>query len=357
MSFYEDSTIRRKRLQDGQVTIIPFIGFPRLAKHIPGFIPGDQVVITANTAIGKSRFMRKLCIKDPIKFAEQSGIKLKIFLNSLEETAAKVESTFVASVLHEKYGISLDYYTLNHYCFAGNMPNDDVWLKVKDCKDFVEENIKKYVEVIHISNGFGIYKHVRQWLALHGVFSFKGNPVAIGDQWDHYEPNDPNTFVIVITDTINKLQPEAGDDLYRSIRRFSEVYSRKHLGMSCGVINVLIQQQSPDKEKLELNLRGHTLIEKLKPSLDALRDVRSTQEDATIVLGLFSPGKYKEYSYGGYEDIRKVKGKFRSLVLLKTRESALDDDNELPLIAYFERDEFEELPTPDDEKLKEFLVD
>ena len=249
MSFYENSGKRRERLKEGKHTIIPF-SFPRLSRVIPGFIPGDQVIITANTGLGKSRFMRKICIKDPIKFAERTGIKLKIFLNSLEETSEKVQSTFVAAALHELYGIELDYYTLNHYCSADRMVDDDLWLKVKDAEAHVQ-GINKYLEVIHIPNGYGIYKHVRQWLAANGTFSYQGKPVEIGQQWDHYEHNDPDTFVIVITDTVNKMQAEGGDDLYKSLIKFSSQYSRRHLGMSCGVINVLIQQQSPDKNTTE----------------------------------------------------------------------------------------------------------
>lgn len=351
MSFYDDSSRRRERLKKGEFTILPFSGFSRLASFIPGIIPGDQIVLTANTGIGKSRFMRKIFIKDPIKYAKENGIKLKIFLNSLEETKEKVETTFVASALYEMFGIELDYYKLNHYCTANNMPDDATWLKVNEAKKLVESNIHKYVEVMHINNPYGIYKHVRNWLFENGEFTFQGKPIKEGEQWDRYEKYDPNMFVLLITDTINKLQAEKGETLYTTIRKFSEVYSRKHLGMSCGVINILVQQQSPDKEKLETNFRGETMIDKMKPSLDALRDCRATQEDATIVFGLFDPLKYNSFTYSGYPDLRNLKGDFRTLSILKTRESGLSD-REVPIVAYFNRDEFEELPLPEEESLK-----
>lgn len=355
MSFYEQSDQRRQWLKEGKYTIIPF-ALKRFRDFIPGLIHGDQLIITANTGLGKSRFMRKICVKDPIKFAEQTGIKLKIFLNSLEETVEKVQSTFVASALYELYGIDMDYYTLNHYCSVSDMPDDDTWVKVKEAEKHVKDSINKYLEVIHISNAYGIYKHVRDWLAANGTFSYQGKPVTVGQQWDHYEYNDPNTFVIVITDTVNKMQPESEDSLYRSLIKFSSQYSRRHLGMSCGVISVLIQQQSPDKEKLETNLKGQTLIEKMKCGLDTLRDCRATQEDATIILGLFDPTKYHEYEYKGYPDLRKLKGDFRVLQFLKVREAKMVTERELPLIAYFSRDDFEELPLPGDNKLTAFYT-
>lgn len=348
MTFYEQSSLRRDQLKRGEYTFIPFSSFPRLAQHVPGFIPGDQVIITANTGQGKSRFMRKICIKDPIAFAEQYGIKLKIFLNSLEETIEKVQSTFVASALYELYGIEIDYYTLNHYCSRDNMVEDDLWVKVKEAERHVQQTISKYLEVIHISNGYGIYKHVREWLFRNGTFTYKGAEVSVGDQWDNYIPNEPNTFVIVITDTVNKLRPEKSDTLYNSLIDFSSKYSRNLLGMRCGVINVLVQQQSPDKERVEMNLKGQTMIDKLKCSLDALRDCRATQEDATLILGLFDPVKYQGYHYKGYPDLRNLKGDFRVLQFLKVREAKMSSDRELPLIAHFGRDEFEELPLPNE---------
>lgn len=110
------------------------------------------------------------------------------------------------------------------------------------------------------------------------------------------------------------------------------------------------------KEKLETNLKGQTLIEKMKCGLDTLRDCRATQEDATIILGLFDPTKYHEYEYKGYPDLRNLKGDFRVLQFLKVREVKMVTERELPLIAYFSRDDFEELPLPGDEKLQSFYT-
>lgn len=110
------------------------------------------------------------------------------------------------------------------------------------------------------------------------------------------------------------------------------------------------------KEKLETNFKGQTLLDKMKCGLDTLRDCRATQEDATIIFGLFDPVKYHEYEYRGYPDLRNLKGDFRILQFMKFREVKMKVERELPLIAYFGRDEFEELPLPGETGLSSFYL-
>ena len=62
MSFYEQSDQRRQWLKEGKYTIIPF-ALKRFRDFIPGLIHGDQLIITANTGLGKSRFMRKIFVE------------------------------------------------------------------------------------------------------------------------------------------------------------------------------------------------------------------------------------------------------------------------------------------------------
>lgn len=350
--FYKGTTNRKERIQQGIPTIIPFKSFDRLAKFIPGIIPGEQIIICANTGIGKSRFMRKIIIKDPLRYAIENDLKIKIFLNSLEESIDKVVSTFVSSYLYEKYGLQLNFYELNNYSIEAL--DNDTMAKIAEAKGYVD-HLQQYIDIVHISNPYGFYLHIWKWLFKNGIFYNDNTKLeSYSVQWNKYVPNDPNQIVIAISDTINKYQEENGKGVYNTLRTFSEFYSRKLLGIQCNVINVLIQQLSPDKEKLELNFKGKTIIEKVKPSLDALRDCRATQEDATLIFGLFDPSKYGENHYQGYE-LNKLDGKFRSLIVLKTREGELDANNEIPLVAYLGRDEFEELPLPQDtENLRKY---
>ncbi len=304
----------------------------------------------------KSRLTRKMFIRDIIDFGERQKLKVKIILNSLEESENKVISTLVANDIYKKYGVQINYFELNN--FALTPMSDELDCMVQSARESIND-YEKYVDIIHIGNPTGVYKYVIDYLFTSGTFLKNGTPLKEvkyrSDEWDTYIPNDPSEIVIVISDTINKYQAENNNTHYQSLRTFSEFYSRNLLGLRCGVISVIIQQQKGSKEAIDTNFRGTTIIEKLKPSLDALADNTGTQQDATLILGLFNPVKFGDNNYGGYPDLTNLTGKFRVLSVLKTREGELEANNEIPLYCQLGIDEFTEMPKPHEkELLKQF---
>jgi len=299
----------------------------------------------------KSRFVRKVFVKDIIDYANQSGLEVHIILNSLEESENKVISTLVASDIYRRYGVQVNYYDLNNY---STKPMSSEQMKMIAESEGAIEDYMKYVDIVHISNPTGFYKYVMDYLYSTGTFLLKGQPLKekkyYSTEWDTYIPDNPARIVVAISDTMNKYQPENGD-FYRTLRTFSEFYSRNLLGLRCGVISIIIQQQKGSKEAIDTNFRGATIIEKLKPSIDALADITGSAQDATLILGLFSPLKFGECNYNGYPDLTKLNGKFRVLSVLKTREGELEQNNEIPLFCQLAIDEFEELPLPKESEL------
>ena len=83
-----------------------------------------------------------------------------------------------------------------------------------------------------------------------------------------------------------------------------------------GFIPVNVQQQTSAKEQVESNFRGASVTEKLEPSLDGLANNKETQRDANIVLGLFSPARYKITEHRTY-DITFWDNFYRSMHILK----------------------------------------
>lgn len=51
-AFWAVTKRNKELLESGFPTIIPFTTFPRLAKFIPGVVPSDYVLVTANTSVG-----------------------------------------------------------------------------------------------------------------------------------------------------------------------------------------------------------------------------------------------------------------------------------------------------------------
>lgn len=363
MSWFKefDKTIveRQRQLNTGVPTLIPFRSFPRLSEHVPGIVPGEQVIITASTGLGKSRFMRKLFIKDVVQYCKETGLSVKIFLNSLEESKEKVVSTLINSSIYQKTGKSYKFYDLNNFRTAPM--SSSLYAEIKSAEEDLDL-MESFMSIVHEANPYGFYKTVLNWLFDNGAFYKAGVPImdktlvsTDSNSWDKYVPNNPNQIVIAIIDTIDAYQEESGRNLYDTVKRASKFFHRKQLGLMCNVITVIIQQQVPDKERLELNMRGQTLLDKMKPSLDALATCRATQSDATLILGIFDPLKFGAYTYSGYKDLRGLKGQFRSLILLKTREGEKVTDNEVPLCAYLGRDEFEEMPPPGSPELNAYF--
>lgn len=352
--YYENLEARQRRLKAGIPTIIP-VTFPRLSKHVPGFIPGEStVIVTGGTGSGKSRFVRKMLIQDVIYFCKKYDLKTTVFLNSLEERKSKVISTLVATYLADTYDIEKSYYDLNNFGIKP-MPDDLLFL-IKESEEYINE-FEKHVQIVHFPNPTGMFKHVMDYLQDNGVFLKKGKTINVKEvnyystEWDTYIPNDPTHIIIAITDTLNKYQAEKSNTHYQTLRTFSEFYSHNLLGLRCGVLNCMVQQQKGGKEALETNFKGATIIEKMKPSLDALADCSGTQQDATEIFGVFNPVKWDDYTYGGYPDLRNLDGKFRTISVLKCREGELEMNNEIPMFCKLGYDHFEEMPFPSEKEL------
>ena len=357
-NYQKDINFRQEKLNKGIATLIPFKSFPRLSQKVPGIIPGDTVIITGGTGEGKSRFARSL-FKDTISFCEESGLEVEIIINSLEESTEKFIVSSLSSALYKKYKIKTNYFQLANY--STKPMSQELLNQINSCKEDVD-SLQKYVSIVHIANPYGFYVHVLKRLWDTGKFYLKNNQITSFEEvkknsnnWDKYIPDNPNRIVIVCSDTIDAYIAESGKTKYETVLDFSKFFTRKILGLQCNVISFFIQQQSSDLERIQTNFKGQTVLEKLKPGLDTLLTCKATAQDASLVFGLFNPVKYGTTDYLGYERLDEFQDcDFRSIIILKTREGEKTVDNEVPVAAYFSRDEIVELPKPFTKELNQF---
>lgn len=325
--------------------------FPKLKGYFPGFIKSDYALISASTSIGKSKFAYFL-VKHLLNLRHKlPSLSLKIFYNSLEEPVEKFMAIFKMMYLKRKYGIQISYYNLMGYSM--NQFDPKLIPLIVEASEFCKLHVEPYLEVVSIPQTIGFYKLVRNHLADTGTFyGIDGKPIEkMGDMWITYKPHNPSHWVVAVSDHIGNYLEEPGKSKYETIGNFSAYYTRQLLGLKCGVVSIIVQQQVAAKEALEVNVKGKTLIDKMKPSLDGLAENKSTQRDATVAIGLFSPFKWKDHlpnaMYNGF-DLDVWKNNLRMLILLKSREaeSALDE-RELPV--YFDGglSEFIELDSSD----------
>lgn len=350
MTLYNRQVTWLKKVKEYQEKGIQlYVPFPkrygRLKTFYPGLMKGENIIITANSGIGKSKFIKDFFINIPIEYAlrQKGKIKLKIFFNNLEDSDSQVVTGFISKEIYKQsqHTKIRTYFELNGY--KGDI-TEGLLKEIEDTKDYIEK-ISPFVEFINIKNPYGIYQEIRAYMAKNGKFftvkkvgkeEIKEKEVfpytIINDEviwnkevrWHIFEYNDPSLFVILVNDRLGKMSTEKGKTKYETILHWTDTYCGDLLCNKFGVIVANVQQQSSDKERIETNFKGKTIEQKLEPSLDGLANVKQTQQAATLVIGIFAPVRYKIEEHakdekGQFYDIRILKDYYRSWHLLKTR--------------------------------------
>lgn len=344
---FETIVNKRERLLNGKINCIP-LGLPRFEHELPGIEQGKSYLMTANSKVGKSQIADWLFLYNTIQQVIDNGldIRLKIFYFTLEMTAEQKMLSAFSNILYVKEGLRIAPKDLRS-TRADNILSD----KVLDVIMKYEPYFKKIEEVVEfidsVRNPTGIYKLVRNYALDNGNIIYReiNNNGEIITVEDHYEPNDPDEYVIIIVDHISLLTPEKNRDnglpmnLHETISKLSSDYFVK-LRNRFNYIPVAIQQQMSSQESIE-----NKKYNKLKPSLDGLADNKTTQRDFDYIIGLFSPFRHEIPEYYGY-NITVFKDNIRFLEILGGREGG--GGTICPL--YFDGavNYFKELPKPDD---------
>jgi hypothetical protein len=337
MSIYKNVKAQIKKNKqlrlDGGYTCIPFVLLPKLGKVIPGIEQEKYYLVTANSKVGKTKLGDFLFVYNPYEFVttRETDIKIKIFYFSLEVSKEEKLSQYYSYKLYKDHNIVISPEKLKSR-FEDYILEDDIE-QILDGYDEEMEKFESMVTIIdNIKNPFGIYKYMRDYAYANGNHYDKNgkliskedllsNNVEIRDAANiriaSYKPDNPQEYVIVITDHLSLLQPEKGQDLWTTIFNFS---SRYCLAMRdrWGYIPVAIQQQAADQEKQQFTFKGDSIVAKLRPSPDGLADCKLTQRDVNVMLGLFAPHRYKIENYEGY-DIDRLADNYREFNVMLNR--------------------------------------
>jgi replicative DNA helicase len=307
--------------ESGKVTSIAF-PFSRLNEHFPGWERSTQTIITASSGIGKTKLAKFLTITNTFNFIKQHPeIQYKVFYFALEESKDNFWLGMISTMLYEKYGIELSPTQLKS--LGKFTMTNDVFSKVEECRETIEE-MTKYIEVVDfIFNPFGIFKYVKTWFdnPENGEYEFDNNTNERVTK--RYNYKNPNLWVFVVTDHIGLLSPENGENQHACISRYSKDYCLKKFTKLYQCCTILIQQQAASQEQQQYTNQGQSIEEKLEPSLDGLGINKNTQQEADMVLGLFAPHRYNLARHRGY-DIKRMGNKYRSCRILKDRNNGLD---------------------------------
>lgn len=342
--------IKKNKLnhQRGYYNCIPFVGFDRLEKYLPGIEKSCYYLISASTSVGKSKLTRYLFIHTPIMYAKENpNIKLDILYFSLEENEEKVILSEMSRHLFEKYKKVISVKDLKSVGRYNTISNEDLKL-VEQSREHVNNYLSKVQIIDNIRNPTGIMKYCREFaLKIGGYTDAKGNFIDNKDiqkrfgEIKGYRTFHEEHYVIVLVDNYNLLMGEKGHTTKQAIDTFSSQYAIR-LRDKFGFTVAAVQQLGMDNEIIEYNHAGKSIEEKLEPHLGALGDSKTTARDASVVISLFNPFRYKIAKHGGY-DITKLKDNYRALKILKSRDG--EAGVQTPLFFDGRVDTFYQLPT------------
>ena len=348
----QDIEKKRDNRINGQINCIPW-GFPRFEQECPGLEQGRSIIFTANSKVGKSQISDQMCIYSPYEYLDNNpeiDIKLKVFNFSLEMSKEEKIRQAICRKLFIDKGILIDTKTL-----GSKRRNEILSQEILDIIKTYEAYFDKFCDTVtyidSIKNPYGIYKMIRDYANANGKqhkkmvkFERKQEDGSVTSTEelidDYYEPNNPNEYVVVMVDHVGLLQPEKDQDLRTAIGKYSSDYSIT-MRNKWNYIPVIVQQQAQAQESIE-----NAKMDRLHPTLDGLGDNKTTQRDANIIFGLFSPFRHKIPKYpvrDGY-DVTKFQDHIRFLEILGGREGGANTI--CPLYFHGAVNYFKELPEP-----------
>lgn len=302
--------VNKKLREEGKHIAIPY-PFPRLAKHLAGTTKGRYIIVTANSKIGKTKLADFLYVYSPIwfKLNNKTNIKPRIIYFTLEMSKEDKMMEAFSHYLYIKHGILTNTEELTSL-FENRIIDNKIIKLIEEAKnsDFFKYFNENVTFIDNIRNPYGIYKYVRDYAHSNGVYVDKsGNDIPmnlieanredINKSINYYKPFNEDEFLIVLTDHVSLLTPEKEDEqsgkdpLHSAMGRFSSKYCLA-IRDRWKYIPVNVQQQAAAQEGVE-NAKMHML----QPSANGLADNKKTGRDADLILGLFSPARFRIANY------------------------------------------------------------
>lgn len=262
---------------------------------------------------------------EPLEWLEKNpgtNVKLKIFYFSLEISKEAKLRAAISHRLFTEYGIIISPQKLlsvfNKYILGENIigiiksPQFTSWLEWFESIVDIQDTIR---------NPFGIFTTVRNFAEQNGSYVYKDidwinedGSKTVKRVRDHYIPNDPDLFVLIIIDHISLLQTEKGQSLHQAITTFSSDYCLQ-MRDRWGFSPVVVQQQSAASSDSEFTKNsGKIILEKVKPNPEGLADAKYTARDLDLMMSLFDPSKYDISQYRGW-DLDRLKGCHREFII------------------------------------------
>lgn len=315
---------RRLKVINGGVNCIPF-PFKRLSSSLTGIEQGTYYLISGGTKSSKTQITNFMFVINSILFAFKNPdkVRVKIFYFPLEESKELVMLRIMSHLLYRFTQGKLRISPKDLKSTNSEKVLDERVIQMlktqspyKEILTFAEEHIIFFDD----RNPTGIYKRLKSYADTHGKVVKKTVNIDGEDKqiFDHYEPDDPDEYVISVTDHVSLLSIEKDLGTKRAtIEKHSEycINVRDYYGY----IPVNIQQQSTETTNLDA-LKAN----RIRPNKDGLADCKYTANDCNVFLGITNPYAFELPVYQKY-DITKLKGNARFLEVVLNRGDESND--------------------------------
>lgn len=297
------------------------------------------ILIFASTGVGKTQFAVKKFLIDPFLFSMKTGYDVKVTYAAVEMRRVDIMAQVISYFYYLKYGE-----VKAKQAFIRDKPDDSIMQNLYR----LEEDYERFNQIIDITDSHkyptGLYKYVKTKCLSEGTID------KINDFKSQYVSNT-NTHHILITDTINSLHIENGMNQTTNIDRYSSVYC-KELVDYYGVTVVNLQQADKTQDQSEFNFKGNRIEYRTLPGKSSLAYSKHTNDDANIVMDLYSPFSYglPQYPFEKSKmesyDITTWKDCWRRLNISKNRDGLAPAECAM----YFDGAiaDFQPLPKPQD---------
>lgn len=294
--------------------------FSRLKTFIPSIQKGTYYLVGGESGAGKTSFADDLFVDSVLEWylenKDKTNIKLDIRIFSFEISIEDKLAKLAAKKIYKDYGILLD---LDLIFQRGDFKlPDDIRKICSKCIDYFDE-IQDYVTIYDTPiNPTGIRKMV---IAANDE---TGTTVNLGEGLMKYTPNNSDLHRIWMLDHFGKLKFENGlSSVKEKIDKVSD--DAVHMKRLYKDTFVFLQQLNRGIGSYQRQAKLNTKIDasKIRIQRDDFKDTGNSYEDADIVFGVFSPFAYELENYAKY-DITKLKNRFRSLQVIKSRNGESD---------------------------------
>ena len=304
-------------------------GSAKLDLYADGYLPGVSFLIGGASGTGKTTFTLYRYVYCPLVAylrgeCQERDPHWKMF--SLEMTRSQVYAKLVSMYIFDNYGVELRFkqiFSRGKDCIL----SDEEYELLTKCKDFIKILDERLSFFEGSLNEATYLKEMNEELEKWGTF-----------EDGRYIPNNPHMILGVVIDHMTLIKASNGRSKKEEIDAISRdsVQIRNNTKIVSPIMISQFNRNSNGQERMKQGLQD--------PSIEDYKDSGSLVEDSMVVIGLFSPHKYKLSTYKKY-NIKTLEQCFIGVFILKSRFGS--SDLMIPTGFYGDCSHYADLPKPE----------